>query len=412
MTGPAQGGLLIESEIGRLRSVVCHSPGPELAVVTPSNRADYLFDDILDLEIARREHSRFVTILSRFADVLEIADLLTDVLSIPEGRAFVASNSGDAIRERAESLSSPELARLFIEGEESTGGSLATLVNEVGYALPPLPNLFFTRDSAAVIGAQVVVASMRHEVRWSEEVLSRALFAYHPLLRGAGILYDGSDERRLNVRAEGGDVHVIRSDLLAVGLSERTTAAGIDQLAELLFRGTGVTDLLVVLMPAHRSAIHLDMIFTVLDRDLCCVYPPYFIGPTRLPILHVRKDRAGAHEAHDLFSVLDELGTPLRPVPCGGERRTMQEREQWASGCNFVAVGPGQVLAYARNEHTLDALRREGGFRVIDGVDFLTGDDVPDDGDRFVITFEGSELVRGGGGPRCMTLPLRRDPVD
>jgi len=409
---PPRGQIGVTSEVGRLRKVICHSPGPELTVVTPSNRFDYLFDDILDLEIARREHSRFVTILSRFAEVLEVSDLLREVLEIPEARDYVVRNSGDAIRDRARELSGEELARLYIEGEQSTGGALAALVNEVGYALPPLPNLFFTRDSAAVVGRRVMIASMRHEVRWSEEVLSHALFSYHPALGNGGLLYDGSDERRLNVRLEGGDVHVVRRDLLAVGMSERTTAAGIDQLAEILFREDQVTDLLVVLMPAHRSAIHLDMIFTVLDRDLCCVYPPYFFGPTRLPVLHVRKGEAGVREASDLFSALEQLGTPLQPVFCGGEHRTMQEREQWASGCNFVAVGPGQVLAYARNEHTLDALHREAGFRVIRGVDFLTGDEEPGEDERFVLTFEGSELVRGGGGPRCMTLPVLRESLD
>jgi arginine deiminase len=409
---PVGSKLHISSEVGRLKRVICHSPGPELTVVTPSNRADYLYDDILDLELARREHSRFVAILSRFAEVLEVSDLLSEVLAIPEARSYAVNNSGDAIRERATDLTAEELARLYIEGEESRGGVLAELVNESGYALPPLPNLFFTRDSAAVIGDRVMVASMRHEVRWSEEVLSHTLFAYHPGLRNDGMWYDGSGERRLNVRLEGGDVHVLRHDLLAVGMSERTTAAGIDQLAEALFRDGAVTDLLIVLMPQHRSSIHLDMIFTVLDRDLCCVYPPYFFGPTRLPVLHVRKGRAGVTEAADLFTALREVSLPLRPVFCGGDRRTMQEREQWASGCNFVAVGPGQVLAYARNEHTLDALHQEAGFRIITGVDFLTGDEQPADDERFVLTFEGSELVRGGGGPRCMTLPLERETVD
>jgi len=409
---PAGSKLHISSEVGRLKRVICHSPGPELTVVTPSNRADYLFDDILDLEIARREHSRFVAILSRFAEVLEASDLLTEILAIPEARSYVVNNSGDAIRERAADLTPEELTRLYIEGEESRGGALAELVNESGYALPPLPNLFFTRDSAAVIGDRVMVASMRHEVRWSEEVLSHALFAFHPTLRNEGLWYDGSEERRLNVRLEGGDVHVLRRDLLAVGMSERTTAAGIDQLAEALFRDGEVTDLLIVLMPPHRSSIHLDMVFTVLDRDLCCVFPPYFFGPTRLPVLHVRKGRAGVTEAANLFAALRDVSIPLQPVFCGGERRTMQEREQWASGCNFVAVGPGQVLAYARNEHTLDTLHQEAGFRVIAGVDFLTGDEEPEGDERFVLTFEGSELVRGGGGPRCMTLPIERGPVD
>jgi arginine deiminase len=388
---------------------VCHTPGPELEVVTPGNRSDYLFDDILDLEIARREHSRFTAILARFARVQEVADLLTDVLGDSEARDYLFSQSGGAIGSRAAGAAPGEIARLFIEGEQSSGGVLAGLVNEAGYTLPPLPNLFFTRDSAAVIGEHVMVASMKHEVRWSEEILAWTLFRTHPELANAGILFDGAHERRLNVRVEGGDVHVLRRDLLAVGMSERTTAAGIDALAEEVFRATEIRDIVVVLLPSHRAAIHLDMIFTMLDRDMCCVFPPYFMGPTRLPVLRIHKGSAGVQEVSSLFRALEDLDLPLTPLPCGGGKRTMQEREQWASGCNFFAVGPGQVLAYGRNEHTLQALRDEGGFRVVRSVDFLTGDAEVGEDERFVIGFEGSELVRGGGGPRCMTMPIARD---
>jgi arginine deiminase len=403
--------IAVHSEVGALESVICHTPGPELAVVTPGNREDYLFDDILDLQFARREHRVFTDVLTRFATVLEMSDLLAEALSEPEARDYLFRHTDAAVDWSAAEAEPAEVARLIIEGEESSGGPLARLVNEAGYTLPPLPNLFFTRDSAAVVGGHVIVASMKHEVRWSEEVIAWTLFRTHPSLANEGILFDGAHERRLNVRLEGGDVHVLRRDLLAVGMSERTTAAGIDTLAEEVFRVTEVTDILVVLLPAHRAAIHLDMIFTMLDRDLCCVFPPYFIGPTRLPVLRIRKGATGVQEAESLFSALEDLDLPLHPIPCGGGRRTMQEREQWASGCNFFAVGPGQVLAYDRNEHTLEALAAEGGFRVLGANEFLAGEVEAVGSDRFVVGFEGSELVRGGGGPRCMTMPVLRAEV-
>jgi len=398
----------VDSEIGALETVICHTPGPELEVVTPSNRDDYLFDDILDLQCARREHGMFTSILGRFATVLELSDLLAEALAEPEAREFLFERTDAGAGSEAAAAEPAEVARLVVEGAESTGGELARLVNEAGYTLPPLPNLFFTRDSGAVIGSHVIVASMKHEVRWSEEVLAWLLFRMHPALANDGILFDGAHERRLNVRLEGGDIHVLRRDVLAVGMSERTTAAGIDALASEVFRATDVRDIIVVLLPAHRAAIHLDMIFTMLDRELCCVFPPYFMGPTRLPVLRIRKGKAGVEESDSLFSALGDLDLPLHPIPCGGDRRTIQEREQWASGCNFFAVGPGQVLAYHRNEHTLRALSEEGGFSIVRGEDFLSGEADPRGKGRFVVGFEGSELVRGGGGPRCMTMPVRR----
>ncbi|MFQ5679609.1 MAG: arginine deiminase family protein [Gemmatimonadota bacterium] len=408
------GAVRITSEIGRLRRVVCHPPGPELTVVTPDNRPDFLFDDLLDLEHAAREHARFQTVLERFAEVREVGSLLAEVLADPEARAFALTHAEGAFREWAVGAEPAELARLFVEGRsesESHGDatSLAALLNEAGWVLPPLPNLFFTRDAAAVVGDRVMISGMKHEVRWTEELIMRTLFSHHPVLSNRGFLYDGTRERRMNTSIEGGDVHVLRNDLLLLGLSERTSAAGIDALAHRLFRDTETTNILVVILPPHRTSIHLDMIFSMLDRELCCIYPPYFVGLRRLPVLHLSAGGGQARQMPDLFSALREVELPLEPVFCGGERRTMQEREQWGSGCNMFAVGPGQLIAYDRNDHTLRALEETGGFRIVEGVAFLTGDDVPREDERFVITIEGAELVRGGGGPRCMTLPVLRD---
>jgi arginine deiminase len=410
------GSIRVTSEIGRLRRVICHEPGPELTVVTPGNRSSYLFDDLLDLEESRSEHRRFRALLERFAEVHEVGDLLRDVLEDPGAREQLLQLADEGFRAWARGASADDLTRLFIEGKRSELSgerteSLAELVHETGYILPPLPNLFFTRDAACVIGDRVLVADMAHEVRWTEELIMHSLFASHPLLSNSGLIYDGTADRNLNTSIEGGDVHVLRRDLLLLGRSERTTAAGIDALAETLFEATDVRDLLVVLMPRHRTSIHLDMIFTMIDVELCCALTPYFLGPTRLPVVHLSRGRASVSERPNLFAALEELELRLSPIPCGGSNPTQQEREQWGSGCNMFAVGPGQLLAYGRNEHTLEAMVQEGGFRVVDAVDFLAGDEPLRTEDRIVIAFRGAELVRGGGGPRCMTLPVLRDEL-
>ena len=294
-----------------------------------------------------------------------------------------------------------------MEGVEQQGGAVARALNSVGYVLPPLPNLFFPRDIGIVIGGHTVVGSMRHGVRWTEELLIKTLFAFHPSLGNEGLLYDGSEERRSDYTLEGGDIHVVRPDLLIIGFSERSSPAAIDHLTEVLFERTGVTDVLVVVMPKEPTAIHLDMLFTQVDRELCVVYPPYFLGPERLAVLHRKKGNDGVREMPDFFTALREVASPLQPIFAGGQHRAMQDREQYTSGCNFLALKPGMIVSYRRNEETVDALR-EAGFRVVSGVDFVAFDDWLDTKHRTVITIDGDELVRGGGGPRCMTLPLRR----
>src|SRR5439155_1257550 len=294
----------VTSEIGPLRAVLVHTPGPELLAVTPGNREAYLYDDIIDLELAQQEHRRFVAVLERFAQVYEVRALLTELVARPDVREFLVT-------------------------------------------------------------------------------------------------------RALEVVA----VDPIRPDLLLLGFSERSSPAALDHLCDLVFEHCGVRDVIVVVMPAERTAIHLDMIFTQLDRELCCVYPPHFVGPERLAVLHRRKRSKGVKEMPNFFAAMQAVDHPLEPVFCGGSDRSLQEREQWSSACNFFAVRPGVTVTYARNEATLRELEHAG-FRTVSAVNLLAGDEGLDDGDRAVIAMDGSELVRGGGGPRCMTLPLRRDDLE
>src|SRR2546428_9728733 len=313
----------VTSEIGPLRAVLVHTPGRELVAVTPGSREDYLYDDILDLHIPPREHRRCAPVLHRFAQAYEVRPLLPDLVARPDVREFLVTRAlevvpSDALAKQLATLSPEALVGRMVEGALEEAGPIARALNETGYALRPLPNLFFTRDVGIVIGEHSIIGSMRYGVRWTEELLVKALFRYHPCLENAGILYDGSEEKRNNYTLEGGDVHPVRPDLLLLTFSDRSSPAALDHLCDLAFEHCGVKDVIVVVLPNERTAIHLDMIFTQLDRELCCIYPPHFVGPERLALLHRRTKSKRAKEMPHFFAAMQAVDHPLQARFFGG----------------------------------------------------------------------------------------------
>ena len=417
------------SEVGRLRHVVVQPPGPALERMLPAHieegSADYLlFDDLVHVPQARAEHDRLREVLSAVARVSVLEDLVADVLSEAAARDDVIErialhhHLGDADARRLEGLDARALTQTLIVG--TLGGSL-----DGPELFAPLPNLIFTRDLAAVTGRSVVVGSASKQARRRESVLTWSLVEHHSLFEGARVSETsrrlGRVKRSAPLTVEGGDVLVVSPEVALIGASERTTWSMIIRLGEELLK-EGFTRVLVVEMPKQRSAMHLDTVFTLVDRNQAVVFPP-LLEPGAKEEAHVirlrREGEATVVEAMDgdLLAALTVEGIPMEGIPCGGGHPVHARREQWTDGANYVALGPGVVIGYARNTHTAREMSGHG-FRVVAPRAFLSelerdfhGD--PDalfaSGRRYAIHLEGSELCRGRGGPRCLTLPLRRD---
>jgi len=408
----------LDSEIGALDTVVVHTPGQEMENMTPATAAEVLYDDILSLPLALEEHRQLTGVLEKVARVLEFRDLLAVVLDKERVRRALLEEltslfACPEVFAPLLEMESDALARQLIQGTAKVPDSLEKFLAPSEFAIPPLPNTFFTRDATMCVNRRVVIGSMAYRARAAEAMLLKAVFKYHPEIDGSGFYFDGTANPDSEVTIEGGDLLVIREDLVVIGYSERTSVAGIDRLMRAIASQGPVTDFIVVEIPKTRATIHLDMIFTMVDRDRCVVFPPLITGNGRCRAFHCRFGRGdGAHivEYPDVLRALSALGIDLDPIPCGGPERFHQEREQWASGANFFAFGPGRILGYRHNVHTLDALD-QAGFEIIDARTLIDGPATLPETGRLAVAIDGAELSRGGGGCRCMTMPLARAAV-
>jgi len=311
-------------------------------------------------------------------------------------------------------MDTEELVDTLIGGLPARRHTLTDYLSERLYDIPPLPNLYFMRDGAMVFRDRALVGAMAHKVRVNESLLLKAAFSYVPQLGSEGILFDGVLEGGGDVRLEGGDVMPVSKNTLILGVSERSSAEAVDRLSQnLIDTFAEPFHIFVVMLPHEPSTIHLDMVFTLVDHHAALVYAPYVLGPERLRV--VRMDVTPGRETviRDVPGIIEglgELGVELEPVLCGGESEVYQQREQWMSGTNVLAVAPGKVIGYDCNVATADAFAASGfTVRAVDA--FLSGEEHIDDHERLLVLTPGVELARGGGGARCMTLPVEREPI-
>jgi arginine deiminase len=415
-------GLNVTSEIGTLRRVIVHSPGPEVEAMTPAEAATDLYNDIIPLSAVKAEHDELASFLRLVARVHELKDLLAEALASPGSRFefLTALSTLCPIRNLIDELMAlhpADLADLVIEGFPARPSSLAGLLSPRSFAMRPLPNAYFMRDSAAIFRDWAISAATAFDVRLIESIVTRFIFTRHPELRAKGLLLDGPRERNRSQTIEGGDVLVIGPNLLAIGVSERTTPEAIELLAQNAGRSfEEPVTVLAVVLPKERATIHLDMVFTMIDRDAALVYAPIITGPNRAEVIRLDVDPKGRISFSDtdgLIPGLASLGIPLEPISCGDGDPLYEAREQWWSGANSFAFAPGKIIMYSCNTRTMDALSAAG-FEIRHAREFLSADGgsaalkVEDFG-RLAVGFDGIELARGGGGARCMTMPVERE---
>ena len=406
----------VHSEAGKLHKVMVCSPGLAHQRLTPSNCDELLFDDVLWVNQAKRDHFDFVTKMrDRGIDVLEMHNLLTDIVAIPEALDWILDHKVtpnqvgvglvNEVKSWLKSLEPRQIAEYLIGGvsaddlPDSFGGKTIQMFRDflghTSFILPPLPNTQFTRDTTCWIYGGVTLNPMYWPARRQETLLTTAIYKFHPEFTNADfqIWYGDPTVDHGNASLEGGDVMPIGNGVVLIGMGERTSRQAIGQLAQNLFKNGAVERVIVAGMPKSRAAMHLDTVFTVCSEDVVNVYEPVVRAMDTFSLRPDETERGGIKVTYDegyfVDVVSEALDVKLTPVMSTAGRYGA-ECEQWNDGNNVVALSPGVVVAYDRN-YSINANLRAAGIEVLE---------IPS-----------SELGRGRGGGHCMTCPIDRDPV-
>lgn len=420
----------VQSEIGKLNGVIIHTPGEEVENMTPENAERALYSDIINLSIAREEYKQIKGVLSKLTRTFEVKDLLCNILKDENVKAEVLNRiekiepfigeeaPKGSLKEQLMNENAGNLSRMLIEGVEMVKDNLTKYLSKDWFAMRPMHNLLFTRDASMSINNEVLIGRMANAIRDRESVVMRSIFDFTPEFKTSTLSIPSTPGATSRIRTiEGGDVLVAREDILVIGNGARTSTQAIDALMyEFIHRKSEKIQHIIVQQLPHNpeSFIHLDMVFTLLDRDKCMVFEPLIMNPGNYQTVHIKIQNGkllSIRSEKNLLSALKKLGMDLEPVLCGGNDEWNQEREQWHSGANFFCVGPGQVLGYARNNYTMEAMNNAG-FEILKANDIIDGTTDISQYQKYVITIDGSELPRGGGGARCMTMPINRTNIE
>jgi len=414
----------VSSEIGKLKKVFLHSPGKEVELITPENAAEFLYNDIIDYNRIVKSHLQFKSILELTCQVLEASSCLTDILDIKKAREdllnqILAHQNALFLKDDLMCMPAKDLSDALITGVPLKKRSLEAWISKKAFSLLPQPNMYFMRDTSVVLGTRVVSSKMASPVRFSESAIMRSIYEYHPRLDGYGFLLDAfKNQNDPHFTLEGGDILIASKNLLLVGLSERTTARAVDALIEAMVASRqkdGIDEpfwVLCVLLPSERSTIHLDMIFTFIHHEQAVIYEPYILGSQKAPVVAIEVSKDGEKKFRNednLLTALKHVGMNIDPIFCGGSTPSHQKREQENSGSNFFAFAPGKAISYDC-EHTLRACE-SAGYKIFLAQDVLKQPDLLKTESPVIVAIDGTELSRGGGGPRCMTCPVLREQL-